>query len=81
MAATPQHTSLSATEKGEEVYTNDVNSSQLSAPTDLDDYPDPDVGKSAEERARLVSCAAPPSLHHFLTLDRTRLSSGRWTCG
>lgn len=54
MAATSETTTLEANEKGQKIYTNDVDSSQNSTPSDLDDYPDPDVGKSDEERAKLV---------------------------
>jgi hypothetical protein len=54
MAAVQQHSGLEANEKGQNVYADDVNSSQISSPSDLDEYPDPDVGKSDEERAKLV---------------------------
>ncbi|KAI0581696.1 UhpC Sugar phosphate permease [Pyrenophora tritici-repentis] len=87
MAAAPQHTSLEANEKGEEIYTNDVNSSQLSQPSDLDDYPDPDVGKSDEERARLDKALVWKmdlwlipwlSLLYLLSfLDRTNIGNAR----
>ena len=54
MSAILDSKALEANEKGEHIYTNDVNSSQASTPDDLDEYPDPDAGKSDEERARLV---------------------------
>lgn len=58
MAAAPDLKALEANEKGEDIYTNDVNSSQTSTPGDLDEYPDPDAGKSDEERAKLVRIAS-----------------------
>ena len=58
MAATSETTTLEANEKGQNIYTNDVDSSQNSSPSDLDEYPDPDIGKSDEERAKLVCVPA-----------------------
>ena len=46
MAAVQQKSSLEANEKGQAIYANDVSSSQISSPSDLDEYPDPDAGKS-----------------------------------
>jgi hypothetical protein len=54
MEVVPKHSTLEANEKGQNIYTNDVDSSQISSPGELDEYPDPDAGKSDEERARLV---------------------------
>jgi hypothetical protein len=54
MAAVQQKSSLEANEKGQAIYANDVSSSQISSPSDIEEYPDPDAGKSDEERARLV---------------------------
>lgn len=50
------HSSLEANEKGNVYGINDVDSSQASNPggVDYEDLPDPDAGKSDEERARLV---------------------------
>lgn len=49
------HSTLEANEKGNAYNINDVDSSQLSTPGgDFDELPDPDAGKSDEERARLV---------------------------
>jgi hypothetical protein len=49
------HSTLEANEKGNVYNINDVDSSQLSTPGgDFDELPDPDAGKSDEERARLV---------------------------
>jgi hypothetical protein len=84
MAAVQQHSDLEvkeANEKGEHVYANDIDSSRISTPGDIDDLPDPDAGKSDAERARLVRCAPPPVPCVLLTFDRTKLWFGRWTCG
>lgn len=49
------HSTLEANEKGTSYGINDVESSQASTPgIDHEDLRDPDVGKSDEERARLV---------------------------
>jgi hypothetical protein len=80
-AAQPHGEHLTVNEKATVLH-SDVSSSQISTPGDYDgDLPDPDVGKTDEERARLVR----PS--HFslgttqLTPRRTKPLSGRWTCG
>ena len=54
MEVVPKHSTLEVNEKGQNIYANDVDSSQISSPGELEEYPDPDAGKSDEERARLV---------------------------
>jgi hypothetical protein len=55
MEVVPKHSTLEANEKGQNIYAVDVDSSQISSsPGELEEYPDPDAGKSDEERARLV---------------------------
>jgi hypothetical protein len=83
MEVVPKHSTLEANEKGQNIYADDVDSSQISSsPGELEEYPDPDAGKSDDERARLVrrSCISVPRCN-ILTIFRTRRSSGRWTCG
>lgn len=59
------HSNLEVTEKSN-VVASDVSSSQISSPGDYDgDLPDPDVGKTDEERAKLVR------LPHFTPLPPT----------
>jgi hypothetical protein len=54
LEAVQPHSHLSVNEKSNAV-TSDHSSSQISAPGDYDgDLPDPDVGKTDEERAALV---------------------------
>lgn len=72
---------LYADEKGQAVYSNDVNSSQGSAPADLDEYPDPDIGKTDEERAKLVCAPTRCWPRLGLTHARTKPWYGRWTSG
>jgi hypothetical protein len=65
------------------VVASDVSSSQISSPGDYDgDLPDPDVGKTDEERAKLVR---PPHPHSVVTLKLTphRIEhlSERWISG
>jgi len=82
MAAVQQKSSLEANEKGQAIYANDVSSSQISSPSDIDEYPDPDAGKSDEERARLVRLSLSSRLFcDVLKPSRTKHSSGRWTSG
>jgi hypothetical protein len=58
-AAHPRGEHLTVNEKSN-VLTSDVSSSQVSSPGDYDgDLPDPDVGKTDEERARLVRPSLP----------------------
>lgn len=54
-AVAQPHSNLEVNEKAQVIH-SDVSSSQASAPGGInyDDLPDPDVGKSDEERARLV---------------------------
>jgi hypothetical protein len=81
-AVAPQHHSLDVAEKNTVIHGSDVESSQLSTPGDYDDMVDPDAGKSAEERARLVRFSSARALtSSMLTPRRTRPSSGRWTYG
>ncbi|EUC30205.1 hypothetical protein COCVIDRAFT_36449 [Bipolaris victoriae FI3] len=87
MAAAPDLKALEANEKGEDIYTNDVNSSQASTPGDIDEYPDPDIGKSDEERAKLDKALVWKmdkwlipwlSLLYLLSfLDRTNIGNAR----
>ncbi|KAB2104735.1 hypothetical protein AG0111_0g6499 [Alternaria gaisen] len=87
MAAVQQKSSLEANEKGQAIYANDVSSSQISSPSDLDEYPDPDAGKSDEERARLDKALVWKmdkwlipwlSLLYLLSfLDRTNIGNAR----
>ena len=69
-------------EKSAAIY-NDNSDVSSNGVGDYDDIPDPDVGKSDEERAKLVRFF--PSCHLLvgllLTPFRTALSSGRWTAG
>jgi hypothetical protein len=80
-AAHPQGEHLAINEKST-VMASDVSSSQISTPGDYDgDLPDPDVGKTDEERAKLVR---PPLLSlgtPELTPRRTKPSSARWMHG
>lgn len=84
MAAVQQHSSLEvneANEKGQHIYANDIDSSRISTPGDVDDLPDPDAGKSDAERAALVRHALSFSSCNSLTSGRTKHWSGRWTSG
>ena len=52
---------LEVNEKNNTLATSDIESSITGAPTpDYDDLPDPDVGKSDEERAKLVRPCCQP---------------------
>jgi hypothetical protein len=80
-AAQPRGHQFDANEKSA-VVASDVSSSQISSPGDYDgDLRDPDVGKTDEERARLVRPSQPSLGTTTLTPHRTKRSSGRWTCG
>lgn len=72
LEAAQPHSSL---EKND-VIASDVSSSQISAPGDYDgDLPDPDVGKTDEERAKLVQPALTPlATTIILTPHRTKRS-------
>jgi|TARA_R110002003_G_scaffold45_11_gene3542 hypothetical protein len=81
LEAAHPNTNLAVDEKAT-VVASDVSSSQISTPGDYDgELPDPDVGKTDEERARLVR----PLAHRFhpalLMPHRTKPSSGRWIYG
>lgn len=69
-------------EKSAAVY-NDSSDASSNGVGEYDDLPDPDAGKSDEERAKLVRSF--PFDNSFvdllLTPPRTALSSGRWTNG
>jgi hypothetical protein len=80
-AAQPHGDQFNVNEKSA-VVASDVSSSQISSPGDYDgDLRDPDVGKTNEERARLVRPSLPCLCTTMLTPHRTKPSSGRWTCG
>ena len=84
MATVQQHSSLEvneANEKGQHIYANDIDSSRISTPGDVDDLPDPDAGKSDAERAALVRHALIFACWNSLTSGRTKHWSGRWTSG
>lgn len=69
-------------EKSAAIASSDIESSQLSnRGVDFEDLPDPDAGKSDEERARLVRPCDSDCLGTLLTYHRTRHSSGRWIDG
>ena len=69
--------------KSAAIYNDNSDLSSSGAGVDYDDLPDPDAGKSDEERAMLV--CSPISHISFevplLTPRRTGLLSGRWTAG
>lgn len=48
------HSTLEVSEKNNILASSDVESSGVSSPAEYDDLPDPDAGKSDEERAKLV---------------------------
>jgi hypothetical protein len=61
----PHHNNnLEVSEKTAAIASSDIESSQISTPSDYDDLPDPDAGKTDEERARLVR---PCHLHSLVT--------------
>lgn len=64
-----------------QVLASDVSGTQ-SNPSDYDgELPDPDVGKSDEERARLVRPCLSSLEISILTSPRTKLLCGKWTAG
>lgn len=69
-------------EKSAAVY-NDSTDASSNGVGDYDDLPDPDVGKSDEERAKLVRSFSFDDcfVSCILTVLRIALSSGRWTSG
>ncbi|KAF1942221.1 MFS transporter-like protein [Clathrospora elynae] len=90
MESVSQDSTLEDNEKGNKIYANDVDSSQLSNRSnggDIEDLPDPDVGKSDAERARLDKALVWKmdiwlipwlSLLYLLSfLDRTNIGNAR----
>ncbi|KAJ4364615.1 hypothetical protein N0V83_009211 [Neocucurbitaria cava] len=87
MTAAQTHSNLDTSEKAGAAVNSDVESAALSSPADYDDLPDPDAGKSPEERARLdkalvwkMDCWLIPwlSLLYLLSfLDRTNIGNAR----
>jgi hypothetical protein len=70
-------------EKSAAIYNDNSDLSSSGAGIDYDDLPDPDVGKSDEERAKLV-CSTISHISFevlLLTPRRTGLLSGRWIAG
>jgi hypothetical protein len=70
-------------EKSAAIYNDNSDLSSSGAGIDYDDLPDPDVGKSDEERASLVcsNISHNSSQVLLLTPRRTGPSSGRWIAG
>jgi hypothetical protein len=65
--ATQKHDGLSVTPPNEKqhIVANELEGSGISSPAEYEDLPDPDVGKSDEERAALVR----PSPSSFCNSD------------
>jgi hypothetical protein len=82
LEAAQPHTHLDVNEKSA-VIASDVSSSQVSHSHDYEgDLPDPDAGKSDEERAVLVRLMHSLPCHYcVLTPHRTKRSCGKSTCG
>lgn len=54
LGATQPHSNLEVNEKATAIHSDVVSSQNSSNAHDYDDLPDPDAGKSEEERAKLV---------------------------
>ena len=60
-----EKSNLEIAEKPTVIGTSDIESSGISSPPEYDDLPDPDVGKTDEERAKLVRRPQPSILTQY----------------
>ena len=72
------HSSLDRTENEKAAAIYNDNSDISSGGGEYDDLPDPDAGKSDEERARLVCSSLRCALHWFLYTDRLQDKALVW---
>lgn len=72
------HSSLDRTENEKAAAIYNDNSDISSGGGEYDDLPDPDAGKSDEERARLVCSSLLCALHWFLYTDRLQDKALVW---